>query len=367
MKKTIIIILIILILGLTLGFAYNNALLRGNTIFILTALLYLALFTLPLIGAFYELFKPQDDKPLFINQGFTKDPFYFYKSFQNLLCKNLENHSKAFDKVEVFLSKKETIEIATNLKACKKSVSENLLWDKGSLSTKENCVFLKEVFVSQNAEIAENNTFRALAVQGTANIADGVHIKRWFSSEGDITIGKNGKLGISLSSKKTITLSQNCEFKSIYATEIITRPDKSHGNIEKLFSERLDKLNLSDKKNILDIEADSLIQDNLITIKNLVISKKDIFKKSIKGHQTVLLKEGVKVSGNIFSEGDIIIGPNCEISGNIFAQGEIIISRGCVIGQKGKIKSLIAKKQILLDSNVKIYGHINTHGKGLAL
>ncbi len=367
MKKAIIIILIVLILCINLAFAYNNALLKGNAVFILTGLLYVLLFFLPFVAAFYELFKPKDDKPLFINQAFTKDPFYFYTSFRNLLLKNIQNHSAPSDKIEIFLSKKETLEISTNFKTPKNSIYENLLWDKDSLSTEEGCVFLKEVFVGQDVSIAANNTFRALAVEGSVSAGDGITIKRWLSSENNITIGKNAKLGINLSSKEAITLGGNCEFKSIYAKEIITASNIQTSAVEKLFSKRLEDLKLLNEEKVLIIEAKSLIKDDLISRTAIIINEKAVFKKSIKSHAAIFLKENIKVYGNVFSESDIIIGPDCEIYGNVFAQGEIIISQGSIIGQKGKIKSVIAKKQIILDTNVKIYGYINTEGKGLII
>jgi hypothetical protein len=71
--------------------------------------------------------------------------------------------------------------------------------------------------------------------------------------------------------------------------------------------------------------------------------------------------------GNLFAEGDIEIGQQTRVLGTLFSQGVITLRQGAIIGTRDRIKSVIGKKGILLESGVRVYGYITTEGRGMTL
>jgi cytoskeletal protein CcmA (bactofilin family) len=73
------------------------------------------------------------------------------------------------------------------------------------------------------------------------------------------------------------------------------------------------------------------------------------------------------IAGDLFAEGPIEILHNAVVLGNLFSQDSVQLYPGVRIGQAGRIKSIIAKKRIVVDRNVAIYGYVLTEGKGAIL
>lgn len=61
------------------------------------------------------------------------------------------------------------------------------------------------------------------------------------------------------------------------------------------------------------------------------------------------LEENVKIWGNVFCERDLVIGNCCRITGTVFVQGCLKVGNNVVLGEKGKIKSVIVRKILCLE------------------
>jgi cytoskeletal protein CcmA (bactofilin family) len=66
------------------------------------------------------------------------------------------------------------------------------------------------------------------------------------------------------------------------------------------------------------------------------------------------------VDGDIFCDGDVQIEGDVWIKGNVFSQKSITLKDGVVIGIEGKVKSVVARGEILIKGPFRIYGYIHS-------
>ena len=109
------------------------------------------------------------------------------------------------------------------------------------------------------------------------------------------------------------------------------------------------------------------IDRSLIFKQNLRIKKNCVLDGDVKTHQKLVLEEGVSIKGNVFAENGISAGPSTRIYGNVFSQEAIYLGKETKIGRAGTTKSVVARKEIALDSGVVIYGYVVAGKRGRVL
>jgi len=310
-----------------------------------------------------------ETKPIFIQQSNTKDPRFFAVSFKKIFDKawgtydgtgtlhmSREEQVIEGDKVELF-----------PFNACTSIV---YLEEKDFLSCEE-MVFEKEIYIKGNAQLGNKNTARAIVCEGNLTIKDGTRIIRWADSQGTLTVFNDCDLGISTSSGTELLIGKNCSFKRLYAPVILLgkKKDELHKGILGSITEKSPVI-------YSDIIRDIKYVDNEITneegiIKSTIITKYDITVNSdfevqghISSHKDVKIDDNAVVHGNIFAEGNIFIGRNAKVLGVVFSQENIYVEDGAVIGQPGKVKSMVARGSISFGDNCRVHGYIGTETKG---
>ncbi|MBU1712242.1 MAG: polymer-forming cytoskeletal protein, partial [Proteobacteria bacterium] len=269
---------------------------------------------------------------------------------------------------DIKLSKKETMEIAQSLDISEKKEIDHLLYVKGNLCSENHVGFDKEVYVTGDALIGPNNMLQALYSEGDVKISEGTQFKRWLDADGNITIGVNCDLGISVSSGNKIHIANNCVFRRLYGMPIVT----SHNQTaefqyppETFFSKESSLPETSfTRKNDSAVPPGTVINNNIVFTGDIRIGSSTSITGTIKSYGDVFLEDDVIIYGNVFADGDIFIGRNAKISGHLFSQGSIYISEQTLISRPDKIKSIIAKKEIQIEQNVIIYGFVATEGHG---
>jgi predicted acyltransferase (DUF342 family) len=331
-------------------------------------ILFIALLLLPFIPGILELIKKEDSEPLFISMDYTRNPRYFGKSYKMLLNRATSGLTLSPGFHEVKLSKNEKIEITESIDIPDKMETNHLLYVTGNFFSGSHALFNKEVYVNGNAVIGSNNIIQAMVGLGSVAVSEGTQFRRWLDADGNITIGANCDLGISVSSGDKINLACNCVFRRLYGMPVVTGPKKieefRHPQKTSLPNEpSLSEVSFTRNKD-KTVSAGSIINNNIVFLGNVSIGSGTIIKGTIKSYGDILLEQDVIVYGSIFADGDIFIGRNATINGHIFSQKSIFISEQSIISRPDKIKSIIGKKEIQIGQNVTVYGFISTEGFG---
>ena len=112
------------------------------------------------------------------------------------------------------------------------------------------------------------------------------------------------------------------------------------------------------------IRENSVFINNIVTHKKFVVHNSATIIGSVKAYKNMCLEENVKIWGNVFCERDLVIGNCCRITGTVFVQGCLKVGNNVVLGEKGKIKSVIVRKNIVFGRGIVIHGFVLTEGVG---
>jgi cytoskeletal protein CcmA (bactofilin family) len=295
---------------------------------LLVVLFFILLFSL-FVPSLIELFLKRDAKPIPIDSERKKEPDYFGKSFINLLTtalkdlkiQEVEKLNPVYLKLK--LNKEEWIGFLNDEKLAEDTMDIPVVFTKDTVFLK-NHTFKKELAVFGNAVFKNTCFARSLYVKEDCVIEAPVRIVRWVHIEKNLLINSNADLGVSVYAHE-IKIRGRTTFKRAYAKKIDTSDNS-----------------LIDKKNIKRVMN---LQGNL----------------GIAGNISIGGKEGpVFVDGDIFCDSDVQIEGNVWIKGNVFSQKSITFKKGVVVGEEGKVKSVVARDKILIEGPFKIYGYIHS-------
>lgn len=349
---------------------------------LLAFILFALLMFLPFLPGVIEFNKKRDNKPLRIDMEYTRNPRFFDTSFKKILSKALGD-KKEPGIYELTLSKKEKGEILEGNAIIANDI-KHLIFAKDSFSTGEDVFLYKEVYAKGQVEIGANNNLRALASDSDVLLSDGVVLKRWIGTDGNIKVGNNCNLGIMVSANKKIEIGAKCIFRRIYGNPVMTYPFEERVQYEEVLQEGVsvkEPLNELKPEGIQElgdvaflfndkwpsIPPYSKIERDIVAKSSLKIKPYSEIKGSIKVYGDLVIEHDVKIDGNIFCESDIEINDNCSITGDIFSQRNIRINNNVIIGKKGHVKSLIAKRDMVVGQNFIMYGFVLVEHSGQIL
>jgi len=301
---------------------------------ILIAGLFSIFLFLPFALSFIELFLKRDAKPIPIDLEYKKDPDYFTKRFINLLNDALKNLNiqelKEPTPIKLELNKEEWIVFPGDRILTEKTINTPIVLTKDTVFLQKH-VFKRELAVLGNAVFADKCLARALYVKGDCVIEAPVRIARWVHVEGTLIVNSNADLGV-----------------SVYAREIKIR---GWATFKRAYAQKIDTLDepLIDKKN--NKEGVINLQGNFGITGNITIGGE---------------KGPIFVNGNIFCDDDVEIEGDVWIKGDVFSQKSITLKDGVVVGEEGKVKSVVARGEILIEGPFRIYGYLHSE-KGVEI
>jgi cytoskeletal protein CcmA (bactofilin family) len=295
---------------------------------ILIAGLFSIFLFLPFVLSFIELFLKRDAKPIPIDLEYKKDPDYFTKRFINLLNNALKNLNiqevKEPTPIKLELNKEEWIVFPGDKILIEKTINTPIVLTKDAVFLQKH-VFKRELAVLGNAVFLDKCVARALYVKGDCVIEAPVRIARWVHVEGTLIVNSNADLGVSVYARE-IKIRGWATFKRAYAQKIDT----------------LDEPLVNKKSN-----------------KEKVINLQGNF--GITGKITIGGEKGpIFVNGNIFCDDDVEIEGDVWIKGDVFSQKSITLKNGVVVGEEGKVKSVVARGEILIEGPFRIYGYLHS-------
>jgi cytoskeletal protein CcmA (bactofilin family) len=303
-------------------------------VILLVALFSIFLF-LPFVPSIIELFLKRDAKPISIDPERKKEPDYFGKSFINLLAtalkelkiQEVEKLNPVYLKLK--LNREEWVGFLNDEGLAENTIYTPVVFTKDTVFL-QNHTFKRELVVFGNAVFKNTCLARSLYAKGDCVIEAPVRIARWVHVEGTLITRSNADLGV-----------------SVYAREMKIR---GWATFKRAYAKKIDTLDepLIDKKNV---ERTINLHGNFSITGNI----------SIGGEE-----RPVFVDGDLFCDGDVQIEGDVWIKGNVFSQKSITLKNGVVVGEEGKVKSVVARGEILIEGPFRIYGYLHSE-KGVEI
>lgn len=313
--------------------------------------------------------KKNQSIPLFIKQSEIKDPRYFAKSFCRLFDSKWKE-SNMNDKI--MLSQEEKVLKLDKIKSFPNWKCDSIVYvERLDFEPPEGMCFEKEIYACKNVYLKNIPFVRAIACKKNMYLGEGTRIIRWADAEGVLKIGRNSELGFSISSGTRLEIGKNCVFRRLYAPEIIFSENSiKHVEDKSFFKNKRYDIFVSSAivRNLKYVDDEKtenhIFNRSIITKYDIAILKDCIIQGSIRSHGDIELDTDTVVCGNLFAEGDIYLGKNSKVHGSIFTQGNIFIDEGVIIGEYGRIKSVISRGAIQFSDNCRVYGYISSEKTG---
>ena len=177
------------------------------------SLLFVVLLILPFVVSVLSIRKSREAS-LYVKNDNVRDPRYFSNSFRTLVEKgiNPQNRTIQMSKLEPFLY---ADEVNTNNACNAIVVAENRFRPLGVP------FFCKEIYAASSAHIPPNTYLRAIACLGELELSENCAVIRWADSEKQMTVGPGCSLGMNASSSLRLVIAPGCTFRRLYAPEIL--------------------------------------------------------------------------------------------------------------------------------------------------
>ena len=231
----------------------------------------------------------------------------------------------------------------------------------------EGISFHKEIYANKNVYLMGVKSVFGIYCKKNLVLGKGIDVIRWADAEGQITVEDNCSLGIITTSSTRIIIGENCLFTRMLAPQIFLGFTKEN-DFRTVAKSLVNDNDFMDNKIVRhikrvdddDVGEDKTYNDTIITKYDFSVIDKIIVKGDIRSHKSVRIGDGAVVYGNIFAEGNIYLGQGSKVLGNVFSQENVFIEKNVTIGQKNKIKSVIAKEKIVFDKCCVVYGYIES-------
>jgi predicted acyltransferase (DUF342 family) len=387
-------------------------------------IIFFFMILIPFLIALKELWKPKDNKPLYIDMHYSKDPLYFGRAFKNLVHEKIESNKSPVGISRINLSKPESVEIYDSKSIPDNTRIENIFYIKEDFTTGNRTMLRKDVYVKGDADIGNNNVLRAIYGENKIRLGNNCRVTRWICSETSIEVSPGCHLGRSTACTGKVQLGTGCRFQSLFGGPVITAksvgdnpttdrtvseiletnyPVKTEAGrkpawriIKKAVSinchfdtenreKRIEHERATGKsccgtepghgacneefwevsRSQVITRPNTTLRTNFAARKELVIEENCLIYGAVKAYKNIYIKKNTVIHGDIFCEKDIHIGDNCTLLGNVFSQASIYIGKGVRISQPETIKSVIAKRKIEVGKHAVIYGYILAEGEGL--
>lgn len=335
---------------------------------VMIGIVFAALLAAPFCSAL--LCCKKEGSVLHIEQSRTKDPRYFGKSFARMMEKSLAVMKDG----NLFLSRKERF-IEADVEEISKEAEEVVICLKKEFHSSEGTrIFRKEIYGVRNVEIADGGvTVRAVYSGQKLRLGRKTTVARWADAEETVAAYDDCNLGISTSAGRRLSIGKNCTFHRLYAPEIlIGQYPEEHGEAMRISDTRIlepvGRLEVKHHLKYVDkqmLNGEDVADFTVLSDTNVVLLEGIILRGDLCSHKGVRICNHAVVCGNVFAEKEIIIGEDAMVLGNVFSQGSIVFEKNAVVGQRGKIVSVIARENIIFQSCAYVFGYISCENGGI--
>ncbi|MDR2918512.1 MAG: hypothetical protein LBV72_03975 [Tannerella sp.] len=363
------------------------------------------------LPGWFELRRPKDDAPLYIDEEYQVSPFFigdsFYNLLESILPKSLPRGKSRHvlslplatgdNLYKVPESGNETVvDVVSGDHICPEGLShqaDDMFCVYGDLYSGTDTRLLKEAYVQGSASLGENSRLSSMFCGGNLTLDKNSSVAGWIDVRGiDFFAGEGCTLGYKTACKGNMRLSRNTTFFHVFAVPLRTYSTRSLRASSARDNFVLPELLLHKERRLETSAGDAgyrktgrgiVIKDNVVVYSNIVsdghvvigenceirgsvIAHKGLLIKAharvlgdVKSRRDICMEENAVVFGHVLADGKIVLRKDCEVQGNIFSQRDITINSGCIVGRRGTTRSVVARDIITLHSDVAIYGRLS--------
>jgi len=229
--------------------------------------------------------------------------------------------------------------------------------------------FLRELYVHGKLFAGHDSVFRALLVEGDAELSERAIVLRWMHAQGRLSAGAHSQFHGRLSADGDIQLALGCRFERVSAKVIVTgmgnglpaqtRPVWAPG--KSIIDQPMGRLRTAGD---LHLAAGDGFCGHLISRRSIRIDEGVQVMGSMKSHGATWLGKGAQVHGAVVSESEVRVAGGCFIRGPLLCESDLIIGRNTQIGTPDS-PTTVSAPRIQIASDAVLHGSIwaREHGE----
>jgi predicted acyltransferase (DUF342 family) len=365
---------VLLLLAAAVCLAADGAAAHGRTGGATLLLLgFVLLILVPFVPGLFEVYWPRDRYPLPLNVDYVKDPRYLGRSARAILRAALGGLTEVPGQHAVRLSRDEQVDVSLELDVPRHTALGPLQYVAGSLRVGEEANCARDVHCGGNARLEAGATLRALACDGDAFLAPQVRITRWIDVAGDLQAGIGADLGAHACAGGRLETAHGVRFTRMTGAPVCTTGyagDVADDPPAALY-EGVDLAAVRDVTDVAHRTAGDLTvapgddpDRHRIVLGDLLLRAGARLRGSVKVYGAVRLEAGAVILGDVFAEGDVELASGARVRGNVFSQETVRLGTGCRVGRTGGVKSVVARRGVVLAGDVAVHGHVETSREG---
>jgi hypothetical protein len=352
--------------------------------FALFSLVFLALFFMHFALAHRAWLMIRGKQSAELDMGYVRLEDFFGQSFRAKLAgwlKSAPQQQSSTAALRVFDRGNERIFVAGGASYPAGRRETEVLVIEGDFTCGGDCSFERELMVKGDCAIGPDTHMQAVAVDGSLNLAEGTHVRRWVDAAKHLTLGPDVQVESRVTSRSSIEFLPGAKALSLFAPEIFTegrhdaklRVEIAPASIVQIpHSDSMkEPAHGYDPKKLFAMgggtylyDGDLLVTAPLHVTTPLVVrgvlncAHESLFEKDVKAHGDMEIGAASVVKGNLIAGGVLQLGPNTYFQGLLHAGGTMRLARG-VRGLREKLPvAAYAAGDLIVESNVVVNGKL---------
>ena len=260
------------------------------------------------------------------------------------------------------------------------SSSNTILDVDGDLQVASGVSLEKEVRVGGNARIDEGVRLRALKAEGDVFLAPRVTVERWIDAGGRLTISGQTSTGERATAVVEIVLDRDVRFR-VLAAPVIRMGPHHRGDVRpKSAAEGRPAEEFADPRRLriradgaLLVEHDFILPSGAVALGDVVargaigIGRNALIIGSLHSDTEIVLEAESVVSGSLFAEHSMTIGPRAVVTEHALTRGAGRLLDNVRIGTVGRVTTLMARHGLELAAGTLVHGRIVAASGGVTI
>ena len=321
---------------------------------LLSLVLFLLVLALPAVPSIFEVRSPKDDGRLHIMEQYVRDPRWFGRSFRHKLAPFVnEARGNRYGRAELRMLTDEEVRWSPDLLIPPLERLRGI--GVGERVTVGNGAGIRDAYALEHLDVQHDVVARTLTSDATMHIGSAVQILRWIDADGDIAVDSDSDLGLSASGGARVTLGERVRFERVWGA-----PVASHTSHREPFELSTNKATLVDAKLLGD-------KQSLVLYGPVRVAAGTTIPAHLKVHGPIAIESGVNIGGNVISRGDVTLADGVTIAGHIFAEGDVRLGPRSRISRASVAKTVYATGEVLIASDVEVFGWVVSENGGHTL
>jgi predicted acyltransferase (DUF342 family) len=318
---------------------------------------------LPLLPAFLELYRGQDDVPLNVPPAHHRDLRHFAWVFRDYVRGQIalmdlvpadsrkDRRLQFPDGTTVHIVNAITPYVTDIFNRRKAATRERVVVSMGPLVVPDDVKELGEVYATGEIAGGSACVYRALFCEGNAKLGNRSVVLRWIHAQGALRASADSQLWGRATATVSLHVDEGCSFERLYAPRIHfgaeTEPVGSMPDALPPVEHQSFRASDVARQRVdgdYTIPAHTRVAGDLVVYGDVTVGDDCVLLGSLKARKLARIGRGTRVNGSIIAMGNLYVAPDCVVQGALVGESDIFIDERARIGSDASPTTVTAER-----------------------